>query len=90
MVVEEAAEGNLATNPDNVKIQTKGRSNVGEEHDQTQTPAMANNPTVGVSSSSIASLSAEKLAILKQSQPLEYLKAMINCRESSSDQNHST
>lgn len=65
MVVEEEAEGNMATNPDNIEIQTKGRANVGEEHARTQTPAMADNPTVGVSSSSIGALYAEKLVILK-------------------------
>lgn len=51
---------------------------------------MADNPTVGVSSSSTGALSAEKLAILKRSQPLEYLKAMLNCRESSFNQSHNT
>ncbi|XP_050896169.1 uncharacterized protein LOC127102891 [Lathyrus oleraceus] len=90
MVVEKANEGNLATNPDNIESQTKRRANVGEEHAQTQTPAMADNPTVGVSSSSIGVISAEKLVILKRSQPLEYLKAMLNCRESYFDQSHNT
>lgn len=90
MVVEEAAEGNLATNPDNSESQTKGRANVGEEHARTQTPTVADNPTIGVSLSSIGALCAEKLAILKQSQPLEYLKVMLNYRESSSDQSHNT
>lgn len=40
--------------------------------------------------SSTKGLSAEKLAILKRSQPLEYLKAMLSCRESSSDKSLST
>lgn len=47
-------------------------------------------PTIGVSSSSIGAFSAEKLAILKRSQPLEYLKAMLKCKENSSDQSLST
>lgn len=90
MVVEEATEGNLATNPDNVEGQTEGRAIAGEEHAPTQTLVMADNPTVGVSSSSIGALSAEKLVILKRRQPLEYLKAILNYRESSFDQSHNT
>lgn len=90
MVVEKADEGNLATNPDNVEGQIEGKASASEEHAQTQTPVMADNPTIGVSSSSLGALSAEKLAILKRSQLLEYLKAMLNCRESSSDQSYNT
>lgn len=51
---------------------------------------MAYVPTTRVSTSSTRGLSAEKLAILKQSQPLEYLKAMLNCMETSSDKSLST
>lgn len=58
MVVEEANEGNVATNPDNTEGQTEGRANAGEKHARTQTPAMDDNLTVGVSSSSIGALSA--------------------------------
>lgn len=90
MVVEDVDEGNLATNPDNIEGQKEVNSNAGEEHARTQTPIMDDNPTVGVSSSSIGALSAEKLAILKRSQPLEYLKAMLNFKESSSDQSRNT
>lgn len=42
-------------------------------------------PTGKVSTSSTGGLSVEGLAILKQSQPLEYLKAMLSCRKSSSE-----
>ena len=65
MVVEEADEGNLATNPDNVEGQIEGKASAGEEHARTQTPVMADNSTVGVSLSNIGALSAKKLAILK-------------------------
>lgn len=51
---------------------------------------MVDNPTVGISSSSIGALYEEKLAMLKRSQSLEYLKAMPNYEESSSDQSHNT
>ena len=70
MVVEDADEGNLTTNPDNVEGLKEGKANVGEKHARTQTPVMADNSMVGVSSSIIGALSAEKMAILKRSQPL--------------------
>lgn len=43
-----------------------------------------------VLTSSIGGLFAERLAILKRSQPLEYLKAMLSCGKSSSDKSLST
>lgn len=48
MVVEEAGGGNVATNPGNAEGQKEGKANAGEEHARTQTPVMADNPTIGV------------------------------------------
>lgn len=93
MVVEEENEGNPITTPDDDEGFEGGEANAGEEQAQTQTlvtPTMVDVPMAGVSMSSTEGLSAEKLAILKQSQPLEYLKATINCSENSFDKSLST
>lgn len=66
---------------------------MGEGQAQSQTlatPTISATPTCRVSTSSTRGLSAEELNILKRSQPLKYLKAMLSCRESSSEKSLST
>lgn len=92
-VVEEENKGNPITTPDDDEGFEGREADAGEERAQTQTlitPIMEDVPTTEVSTSSTGGLSAEKLAIMKRSKPLEYLKAMLSFRESSSDKILST
>lgn len=66
---------------------------MGEGQNQSQTlvtPTIAAIPEGRVSTGSTRALSIEELDILKQNQPLEYLKAMLICMERSSEKILST
>lgn len=87
-VMEEENKGNQIPIPDNDEAFEGREVDTVEGQGQNQTldtPTIAVIPTGGVSTSSIGGLSAERLVILRRSQPLEYLTAMLSCRESSSE-----
>lgn len=88
MVMEEENKGNQIPVPGDDEGFEERDADTGEWQAQNQTlvtPTIAVISTGRVSTSSTRGLSAERLAILKRSQPLEYLKTMLSCRESSSE-----
>lgn len=94
-VMEEENEGNQTPVPvgNDDEGSEERKDDTGEGHAQNQTlvtPTIKVIPMGGVSTSSTRGLSAERLTILKRSQPVEYLKTMLSCRESSSKKSIST
>lgn len=92
-VMEEENKGNQIPVPGDDEGFKGREADTGEGQAQNQThvtPTIVVVPTSGVSTSSTRGLSAERLAILKRNQPLEYLKAMLSYRENSSEKSLST